>query len=71
MPTGVQHQRPQIIPRYIVHDQVVALATGEEIGYFGQVGMVETRKHSGFAKELFTSLLQDFVREVAVVKNFF
>ena len=56
MTARFQHQVAQIVTWHEVHHQVIALPAGEKIGYFGQVGVIETRKHSGLAQELFAGL---------------
>ena len=55
---GFKHQGAQIFAGDIIHHQVIANAHREEIGDFGQVGMVEARQNGGLAQELLASLFE-------------
>ncbi len=67
----LQHQRPQIFARHIIHHQVIPAANREKVGHFGQIGMIQPRQHSGLAQKLLASLPHQFGGQGAVVFHFF
>jgi len=63
------YQRAQVVPRYVIHHQIVVIADGKVIRNLGQVGMVQPGKHSGFLQELFAGFLQQLGRERRIIAD--
>ena len=66
-----EHQRAQVFAGHKIHHQVIAAANGEEIGYFGQVGVIQARKDSRLAQELLAGFAHQIHGKRAVVFDLF
>ncbi len=47
----------QVFARHEVHDEILAAVLLEEIGHFGEVGVVQPGQHAGLAIELLVRLV--------------
>ena len=56
-PPRIFDELAQILPGHEVHHQIFAAVLLEEVGDFGQVGVIEPRQNAGFAVELLVRLI--------------
>ena len=68
---GIEHDGAQILAGHIVHYQIVARPAGEEVGNFGEVGVIEARQNGSLPQKLLPGILSYILRKAAVILHLF